>query len=117
MTAESHSANRGSIPRRSIRRGPRWRETPCSWQAMQIARKSHPEEAASNALSLSKGWFVYIVFCADASYYVGHAQDVTQRVVVHNRGDGAAWTRRRRPVTLAYYEEQPDETSAVKRER
>src|SRR5204862_2970459 len=70
--------------------------------------------------SLSKGpspsWFVYVVRCSDGSYYVGHAQNVAYRVNVHNAGDGASWTRRRRPVVLVYQEPVADESSAVQRE-
>ncbi|CDJ99463.1 conserved hypothetical protein [Microbacterium sp. C448] len=48
--------------------------------------------------------FVYILRCADGSFYTGStARDIEQRVWEHNHDDrGAAYTRRRRPVTLAW---------------
>ena len=40
-----------------------------------------------------------------------------RRVAVHNKGRGARYTRMRLPVKLVYMEEQPDRTTAMKRER
>ncbi len=59
---------------------------------------------------------MYLVRCADGSYYTGWTTDVARRVATHNRGTGARYTRSRRPVTLAYYEECPDATAARQRE-
>ncbi len=60
--------------------------------------------------------FVYIVRCADGSYYTGWAIDVTRRVAQHNAGRGARYTRMRGPVTLVYQEEVPDRRTAMQRE-
>jgi putative endonuclease len=61
-------------------------------------------------------WFVYILRCADGSYYVGYAADVEARVAVHNEGRGAAWTAAHRPVRLVYTEPHATEASAMARE-
>lgn len=61
--------------------------------------------------------FCYIVECADGTYYTGWAMDPEKRAAVHNGGRGAKYTRMRLPVKLVYVEEQPDRTSAMKRER
>jgi putative endonuclease len=79
------------------------------------------------ALSLPKGqmaggkkktqkWFVYILRCRDASYYVGVATDLKERVWEHNAGQGSSFTRRRRPVELVYAEEHQNYANARKRE-
>jgi putative endonuclease len=60
--------------------------------------------------------YCYIVECADGTYYTGWAVDPERRVAVHNKGRGARYTRVRRPVKLVYVEEQPDRTTAMKRE-
>ena len=60
--------------------------------------------------------YCYIVECADGTYYTGWAVDPERRVAVHNKGRGARYTRMRLPVKLVYVEEQPDRTSAMKRE-
>lgn len=60
--------------------------------------------------------FVYIVRCADGTYYTGWATDVARRVAAHNAGRGGRYTRTRRPVTLLYQETAPDRGSAMRRE-
>ena len=62
-------------------------------------------------------YFCYIVECADGSFYTGWSTDPERRVKVHNQGKGARYTRQRGPVKLIYVEEQPDHSSALKRER
>ena len=59
---------------------------------------------------------VYIVECADGTYYTGWAIDPERRVAVHNKGRGAKYTKVRLPVKLVYIEELPDIKSAMKRE-
>jgi putative endonuclease len=61
--------------------------------------------------------YCYIVECADGTYYTGWAIDPEKRVQVHNKGRGAKYTKTRRPVKLVYVEEQPDRSTALKRER
>ena len=60
--------------------------------------------------------FVYLVRCADGTFYAGYAEDVQKRVAAHNAGRGAKYTRARRPVTLVYTEELPDKSQALRRE-
>jgi putative endonuclease len=62
-------------------------------------------------------YFCYILECADETYYTGWTTDPERRLQQHNRGSGARYTRARRPVRLAYVEEQPDRASAMRRER
>lgn len=45
-------------------------------------------------------WFVYLVRCGDKSLYAGIAKDVEQRVVAHQSGTGARYTRGRGPIEL-----------------
>jgi putative endonuclease len=61
--------------------------------------------------------YCYIVECADGTFYTGWTTDPERRVKIHNAGRGARYTRARRPVKLVYLEEQPDRTTAMKRER
>ena len=61
--------------------------------------------------------YCYIVECADGTFYTGWTTDPQRRVDVHNKGQGARYTRMRRPVKLVYLEPQPDKVSALKRER
>ena len=60
--------------------------------------------------------FVYMVECCDSTYYTGWTNDVAARVVAHNAGCGARYTRGRGPVRLVYLEECPDKPTAQRRE-
>lgn len=63
-------------------------------------------------------WQVYIVRCADDSLYTGIARDLERRIAEHNadNGQGASYTRSRRPVTVVYQEAAADRSAASKRE-
>jgi predicted GIY-YIG superfamily endonuclease len=60
--------------------------------------------------------FVYIVRCADGTFYTGYAVDAKARVAAHNAGRGAKYTTGRRPVRLVYVEECPTTGAALSRE-
>jgi putative endonuclease len=64
-------------------------------------------------------WFVYMVRCADATFYTGIATDIARRIGEHNDNDrlAARYTRGRRPVVLAYAEAMASRAAAVRRER
>ncbi|UNK47224.1 GIY-YIG nuclease family protein [Arthrobacter sulfonylureivorans] len=49
--------------------------------------------------------YMYILQCADRSFYVGSTWDLERRLSEHGSGEGAAYTARRRPVRLVYCEE------------
>jgi putative endonuclease len=48
---------------------------------------------------------VYILRCADGSFYVGSTTDLARRIIQHEAGKGSAYTRRRLPVTVVWSEE------------
>jgi putative endonuclease len=52
------------------------------------------------------GLFVYMLRCADASYYVGSAtgNDLTPRIEQHNAGIFPGYTSSRRPVIVVWSE-------------
>lgn len=63
-----------------------------------------------------KKHYVYILRCADGTFYTGWTTDPERRTKVHNSGKGAKYTRARRPVELIYYEEFDDKIEAQRRE-
>lgn len=63
-----------------------------------------------------KIWFCYMLRCNDRSLYVGAARDPELRIKRHNQGLGAKYTALRRPVTLIWQEEYPNERVARGRE-
>ncbi len=60
--------------------------------------------------------YVYLLHCADDTYYCGWTTNLTARVAAHNAGTGAKYTRSRRPVVLVYFEEYEDRHEALSRE-
>jgi putative endonuclease len=62
-------------------------------------------------------WFCYLLQCADDTLYCGITNDLDKRIVVHNAGEGAKYTRGRTPVKLVYQEVCADKSAALKRER
>ena len=48
--------------------------------------------------------YVYIVKCSDGTYYTGYTNDLEKRLLAHNTGKGAKYTRNRLPVKLLYQE-------------
>ena len=60
--------------------------------------------------------YVYMVECADGTYYTGWTNDLENRLAAHNAGTGARYTRSRGPVQLIYMETFVEKTAAQSRE-
>ena len=61
--------------------------------------------------------YVYILECADGSFYTGWTKDLARRERAHNSGKGAKYTRSRLPVKVVYFETfAEDEHAARSRE-
>jgi len=61
--------------------------------------------------------WVYILRCADGSFYTGSTIDLERRIAEHDSGLGADFTRKRRPVVLVFAEESDSIETAFARER
>ncbi len=60
--------------------------------------------------------YVYIAKCSDGTYYTGYTNDLEKRLLAHNTGKGAKYTKNRLPVEIVYFEEYEDKSEAMKRE-
>ncbi|HAA21273.1 MAG TPA: hypothetical protein DCP28_21845 [Cytophagales bacterium] len=60
---------------------------------------------------------MYILECADGSYYTGSTVDINLRLAQHQAGEGANHTKNRLPVTLIYSEYYPHVALAFAREK
>ncbi|WP_099203239.1 GIY-YIG nuclease family protein [Miniphocaeibacter massiliensis] len=60
--------------------------------------------------------YVYILECIDGTLYTGWTNDIERRLISHNIGKGAKYTRGRTPVKLIYIEKYPTKVEAMKRE-
>ena len=63
------------------------------------------------------GFFVYMLRCADGSYYTGHTDELITRLAAHERGEIEGFTKGRRPVTLVFHEEFSTRVEALTAER
>jgi predicted GIY-YIG superfamily endonuclease len=63
------------------------------------------------------GFYVYILKCADGSYYTGHTDNLESRFAAHQQGEIPGYTQERRPVELVFSEEVPSREYALARER
>jgi putative endonuclease len=59
---------------------------------------------------------MYILECADGSYYVGSTRNLDQRMMQHQSGKGSRYTSGRFPVKLVYGEEYDRIDDAYSRE-
>ena len=64
---------------------------------------------------MARPFFNYMLLCSDKSYYVGHTDNLDQRMTQHASGAGSGYTATRQPVQLVWFEEFPtrDEAKAV----
>ena len=61
--------------------------------------------------------FVYILRCADDSYYVGHTTNLEARIMSHSEGQVCGYTAARLPVTMVYAREFETRDEAFRLER
>jgi len=61
-------------------------------------------------------WYLYILECSDGTLYTGITTDVNRRLLEHNSGKGAKYTRVRRPVVLRALFEAKNRSEASKEE-
>lgn len=64
----------------------------------------------------SQTYFTYMLQCADGTLYTGWTNDLEKRVMAHNSGKGAKYTRSRCPVKLIYCEVCATKQAAMQRE-
>lgn len=65
---------------------------------------------------LPLSWIVYILECGDDTLYTGMTKDLDRRIVEHESGKGAKYTRGRGPLKIIYTECHNTMRQAAKRE-
>lgn len=61
--------------------------------------------------------YVYILECSDGSFYTGSTNNLELRIAQHQSGQGANYTRKKRPVKLVFSEEFQSIEEAYRREK
>jgi putative endonuclease len=62
-------------------------------------------------------FWVYILRCADDSYYTGHTDNLEKRIAEHQAGEVKGYTVTRLPVTLVFAEQFSSREEAFASER
>lgn len=60
--------------------------------------------------------YMYILLCANDTYYTGSTKNLERRLAQHQAGEGANYTKKHAPVELVYYEEYSRIDRAFERE-
>lgn len=68
--------------------------------------------------SIPEKHFFYVLKCRDNTFYAGYTVDVNRRLIEHNEGIGAKYTRlkKRRPVEMIHSESFKTRSEAMKQE-
>jgi len=76
------------------------------------------ESEASHLLNVEPydPWWVYVIECGDGSLYTGISNKVSKRLLTHNKGKGAKYTRTRLPVNLKWVKRCDNRSDASKLE-
>jgi predicted GIY-YIG superfamily endonuclease len=62
-------------------------------------------------------FWVYILRCADNSYYTGQTDNLEKRIAEHQAGEVVGYTSARLPVVLVFSQEFPSREEALAAER
>lgn len=80
-----------------------------------MAKNKEKKETAKDQQP-NNSHYIYVLECSDGSLYTGYTTDVQRRLEEHNSGQGAKYTRGRRPVKLRHQESFKSRSLAQKRE-
>ena len=82
----------------------------CPERRRKRRRRGH---ATGTMLKCRMAFWVYILKCADDSYYTGHTDNLEHRIGVHQTGQVPGYTQTRLPVTLAFSQDFPSREEAL----
>jgi predicted GIY-YIG superfamily endonuclease len=58
-------------------------------------------------------FWLYMLQCADQSYYIGHTDGLEKRISEHESGELRGYTSTRRPVRVVFTQEFPSREEAL----
>lgn len=115
----SHSTREGKQPTSLPKSSTRAREVHETGGPRRMALSERMDAGEPKGMTPAPGTepcVVYILECADGSYYVGSTTDVIDRERIHNAGHGAEHTAAHQPVRLVHSEAHESWAAARKRE-
>ena len=96
----------------SVRPEPR-RRAPTVKQCLWRIQEGRKQPKSVRTMS----FWVYILRCADNSYYTGHTDNLEERIAKHKTGEIEGYTSTRLPVRLMFSEQFPTREQALTCER
>lgn len=86
---------------------------------MDVAHKPtpNPAEHGSSAGSEPRDYCVYLLYCADTTYYCGVTNNLEARVKRHNAGRGSKYVRSRLPCVVLGFSRPLTKREALRHER
>lgn len=82
-----------------------------------LSERSESKGVPGNVSKTMQSSWVYIVECADGSYYTGATINLEQRIGQHNSGTFDGYTSSRRPVKVLWSQEFTDIRDSIEAER
>ena len=64
-----------------------------------------------------RSYYVYVLLCADGTYYTGYSANPIARFAEHMKGQGARYTRTHKPMEIVHLERFRTQRAAMRRER
>jgi putative endonuclease len=65
-------------------------------------KKPLPKKKRLRIFKRIAGFHVYMLECADGSFYTGYTNDLDKRIALHNKGGGSKYVRTRLPAKLVF---------------
>lgn len=81
-----------------------------------MAQNRNIKSSKLNSRRIARGYFVYILECADRSLYIGITTEVQRRLEEHKMGKGGNYTRSHGARKILYTEPFANRSLALKRE-
>lgn len=75
------------------------------------------EVSVSNHINQMQSFFVYILLCADNSYYTGHTDNIETRITEHESLHFETYTSTRLPIKLVYLQDFQNRDEAINAEQ
>jgi superfamily II DNA or RNA helicase/predicted GIY-YIG superfamily endonuclease len=101
---------------RSVRAAIERRSAPFYLRRTKEAMVYFPERQPDLPAPRRGEFYIYVLKCADGSFYIGQTDNIPRRLAEHESGK-ASWTAPRRPLQLIHWEIFDSREAAVEREQ
>jgi putative endonuclease len=82
-----------------------------------VKEKREPQEGQLERDRRARSWVLYVLRCKDGTFYCGITNHLERRILQHNAGKGARYTKGRGPVVLLKSWPAASMSAALKAER